>query len=177
MSVIFQKEKKRGRKGGDETIMPSQRKKKESLKPPTPKPHDTRHMKIQINKPSTMTIPKLSSKEAEDAIESFVKIIQYQTVSATAPETGAYTECAKFLIEQLESIPCLDEIHVLENSPDHSPVVMARWKGVDESLPVILLNSHYDVVPAVEEDWDVPCWGSRKDGRVYGRGAQDMKCV
>mmetsp|Transcript_1052 Transcript_1052/g.1604 ORF Transcript_1052/g.1604 Transcript_1052/m.1604 type:complete len:473 (+) Transcript_1052:19-1437(+) len=127
---------------------------------------------------TTSDIPQLSSEEAENAIQAFVKILQYQTVSATAPDTGAYIECAKFLIEQLESIPCLDDIHILEESPEHSPVVMARWKGADETLPIILLNSHYDVVPAVEEDWEVPCFeGFRKDGRVYGRGAQDMKCV
>lgn len=125
-----------------------------------------------------MTSVTLSPEEAENAIQSFVKIIQYQTVSATAPDTGAYKECAEFLIEQLRSIPCLDDIHILEEAPDHSPVVMARWKGVDETLPIILLNSHYDVVPAIQEDWNVPCFeGVRKDGRVYGRGAQDMKCV
>ena len=124
------------------------------------------------------TFNPLTSSEAEKAIQSFVKIIEYQTVSATAPETGAYKECAQFLIQELNSIPCLDKIHILEEAPDHSPVVIARWKGVDESLPVVLLNSHIDVVPAIEEDWDVPCFeGLRKDGKIYGRGAQDMKCV
>jgi aminoacylase len=121
---------------------------------------------------------KLTPEEAENAIKSFAKIIQYQTVSATAPDTGAYKECAQFLMDQLHSIPCLDNIHLLDEAPDHSPVVIARWNGSDESLPVILLNSHYDVVPAVQDDWKVPCFeGLRKDGKVYGRGAQDMKCV
>lgn len=44
--------------------------------------------------------------------------------------------------------------------------------------PVLILNSHYDVVPAALEDWTVdPFEAIRKDGKVYGRGAQDMKCV
>ena len=46
-------------------------------------------------------------------------------------------------------------------------------------MPVIVLNSHYDVVPATEKDgWTVPPFqGIRKDGKIYGRGSQDMKCV
>lgn len=44
--------------------------------------------------------------------------------------------------------------------------------------PVLILNSHYDVVPAATEDWTMdPFAAIRKDGKVYGRGAQDMKCV
>lgn len=120
----------------------------------------------------------LTPAESENAIESFVKFIQFETVSATAPDTGAYKEAASFLIEQLTSIPCLDEIHYLEEAPDHSPVIVARWKGIEDDLPVILLNSHYDVVPAPREDWTVePFSGFRKDGKIYGRGTQDMKCV
>ena len=130
---------------------------------------------------STMTKPPittLTQEESENAIQSFVKIIQYQTVSATAPQTGAYVQCASYIQEQLRTIPCLEDIHCLSEAPDNSPVVIAKWKGIDESQPIILLNSHYDVVPAIQEDWDVPCFeGLRKDGRVYGRGAQDMKCV
>jgi aminoacylase len=140
---------------------------------------------------SSSKVPTLTPEEAENALTSFSKIIQFQTVSATAPFDGEYVKCAAYIVEQLKSIPCLDKIHILEESPDHSPVVIARWKGTDsmddknndngadkETLPIILLNSHYDVVPAVQDDWKMPCFeGLRKDGRVYGRGAQDMKCV
>lgn len=127
--------------------------------------------------PSTITT-QLTKEESENAIQSFVKIIQYQTVSATAPQTGAYVQCATYIQEQLRTIPCLEDIHCLPEAPDHSPVIVAKWKGKDDNKPIILLNSHYDVVPAIQEDWDVPCFeGLRKDGRVYGRGAQDMKCV
>jgi aminoacylase len=120
----------------------------------------------------------LTPSEAEDAISSFSKFLQFETVSATAPNTGAYREASQYLLQQLNSIPCLDKIQCLEEAPDHSPVVVARWKGTDPTLPIILLNSHYDVVPAETNDWTVePFAGLRKDGRVYGRGAQDMKCV
>lgn len=121
---------------------------------------------------------ELSPSEAENAIESFSEFLKFPTVSATAPTTGAYKEAASFLIYQLSSISCLDKVHLLEEAPDHSPVVIARWKGQDEELPIILLNSHYDVVPAETADWSVePFEGIRKDGQIYGRGTQDMKCV
>jgi aminoacylase len=120
----------------------------------------------------------LTAQEAESAIQSFCNLIAFPTVSATAPTDGSYTRCAAYLVEQLQSVACLDEVHVLPEAPEHSPVVVARWKGADETLPVILLNSHYDVVPADPADWTIdPFAALRKGGKVYGRGAQDMKCV
>jgi len=72
--------------------------------------------------------------------------------------------------------------------------------GEEPSLPSILLNSHYDVVPAVEALWKVPGpsashflfvepsfshawlrqvdpWAAVEDeeGNIFGRGTQDMK--
>eukprot|EP00913_Durusdinium_trenchii_P019152 g17999.t1 len=58
------------------------------------------------------------------------------------------------------------------------PVLLATWPGRDPSLPALLLNSHYDVVPAMEEFWTVDPWAAQiKDGKIYGRGTQDMKSV
>ncbi|KAL7511681.1 hypothetical protein ACHAXN_008659 [Cyclotella atomus] len=94
------------------------------------------------------------------------------------PTPIAYKDCAEFIISQLQSIPCLEDIGVLPESPADSPVVIAKWRGIHEDWPVLILNSHYDVVPAALEDWTVrPFKAIRKDGKVYGRGAQDMKCV
>lgn len=121
---------------------------------------------------------KLTPAEAEVAISSFQSIIRYPTVSSTAPHTGAYVECAQYLISQLKTIPCLEDVGILEESPEKSPVVIAKWTGQHEDWPVLILNSHYDVVPAATEDWTVdPFAAERKDGKIYGRGAQDMKCV
>ncbi|KAF1332570.1 Acy1-like metalloprotease, partial [Globisporangium splendens] len=55
----------------------------------------------------------------------------------------------------------------------------ATWEGDDLSLPGILLNSHYDVVPVVEEHWQYDPFEGKvlDDGRIYGRGVQDMKSV
>jgi aminoacylase len=123
-------------------------------------------------------IHQVSGTDAEPTIARFQQFLKFETVSATASSTGAYKECARFLKEELESLSALSDVHYLEESPDHSPVVVAKWKGKDESLPVLLLNSHYDVVPADISKWTVPAFeGLRKEGKIYGRGSQDMKCV
>ena len=59
------------------------------------------------------------------------------------------------------------------------PILIATWKGTDPSLPSILLNSHTDVVPVYPEHWKYDPFEGVKDeeGKIYGRGTQDMKCV
>jgi aminoacylase len=117
-------------------------------------------------------------QETEEIIGRFQEFVRFDTISATSPSTGAYTKCAAFLKSHLESIAVLQDVHLLEEAPYHSPVVVAHWPGKDLSLPVLLLNSHYDVVPADVSAWTVPPFDAvRKDGKIYGRGTQDMKCV
>ena len=59
------------------------------------------------------------------------------------------------------------------------PIVIMTWVGTDPSLKSIILNSHMDVVPVFEEKWTQPPFGANMDrfGRIYARGAQDMKSV
>ena len=59
------------------------------------------------------------------------------------------------------------------------PILIATWTGSDPLLPSILLNSHVDVVPVDSDKWTHDPFAAHKDeqGRIYGRGAQDMKCV
>jgi hypothetical protein len=126
---------------------------------------------------------KLSAEEAQRAVEQLRSLLRFKTVSATAASDGEYARCAAWLVEQLslQCGGCFDRVHLLEESPAHSPVVVARWKGshVDaDTMPVILLNSHYDVVPADPAAWTVPPFEAiLRDNKIYGRGAQDMKCV
>jgi aminoacylase len=120
----------------------------------------------------------LSPEESEAAVGRFQEFVRFETVSATSPDTGAYKECAAFLKTQLEGLGVLDSVLLLKEAPEHSPVVVAHWKGLDDTLPILLLNSHYDVVPADVAAWTVPPFAAiRKDGKIYGRGTQDMKCV
>lgn len=65
-------------------------------------------------------------------------------------------------------------------APDaKKPILIATWIGLDPSLPTILLNSHTDVVPVYADLWKHDPFEAIKDtdGKIYGRGTQDMKCV
>ena len=72
-------------------------------------------------------IIQLGSAEAVDAIGHLQELLKFETVSATAPENGEYRKCARFLFKLLSEITVLEDIHFLEEAPDHSPVVVARW--------------------------------------------------
>lgn len=133
----------------------------------------------------------LDEEERKAAVERFREYLRFETVSRVAAETGAYAACGEWLVRELEGVGCFDSVFVLNESPKESPVVVAKWTGRNPSLPVILLNSHYDVVPAAPEDWSFPPFegrlvsggdnGAGKNGgavpKIYGRGTQDMKCV
>lgn len=62
---------------------------------------------------------------------------------------------------------------------EQHPLVVMTWKGSQPELPSILLNSHVDVVPVLEEYWTYPPFGAKidKNGKIYARGAQDMKSI
>ena len=119
----------------------------------------------------------LSEIEKKDAITKFTKLLTFATVSFQGPLDGSYDACAKCLLEECVEIG-LDNAQILPESKEHKPIVVASWLGSEPELPAILLNSHYDVVPINEESWTVPGFeGIKKGTRIYGRGAQDMKCV
>ncbi|MFN8500132.1 MAG: ArgE/DapE family deacylase [Anaerolineae bacterium] len=65
-------------------------------------------------------------------------------------------------------------------SPDARVNVIGRWAGTQRDDPTrsLILNGHVDVVPIGDEAlWTMPPFGGVvKDGRLYGRGALDMKC-
>ncbi|OZC07246.1 N-acyl-L-amino-acid amidohydrolase [Onchocerca flexuosa] len=53
-------------------------------------------------------------------------------------------------------------------------------RGRDESLPSLMLYSHTDVVPTPDKEcWKFDPYAGIKDidGKIYGRGAQDMKSI
>ena len=115
-----------------------------------------------------------------DALELFRRFICFETVSASGPSSGAYAECVAFLQKQCESLLlpfCEGTVQVMSPVKD-KPILLCTLEGTDPRLPAVLLNSHYDVVPADIGRWDVPPFEAVvKDGKLYGRGTQDMKCV
>ncbi|KAK9875951.1 hypothetical protein WA026_011052 [Henosepilachna vigintioctopunctata] len=86
-----------------------------------------------------------------------------------------YDECVELLqtIGKDLSLP----VEVIFVKPK-KPVVIITWKGQRPELKSILLNSHMDVVPVFEEEWKYkPFSAEIVDGKIYGRGAQDMKSI
>ncbi len=109
----------------------------------------------------------------EEAITDLVEMVKFRTISGEGAANGSYDACGAWLMRKLEAIGL--EVAILPESVDHKPIIVGKWEGTSPELPSILLNSHYDVVPVAEELWSVPCFdGLRRDGRVYGRGTQDM---
>ena len=118
----------------------------------------------------------LTAIERAQAVDDFVALIRFPTISGSGPLDGSYDACGKWLLEQLVAIGLVAQI--LPESVPHKPVVVATWVGTDPSLPAILLNGHYDVVPVIPESWTIPAFdGVRQGTRIYGRGTQDMKSV
>lgn len=118
-------------------------------------------------------------REAEalrDEMVAFTaELIRIPTVN---PPGEAYLDCARAIGAHLERGGFAVEYHAAEGRPEHTPdhprvnVVGARGAGRG---PTIHLNGHFDVVPA-GAGWTVdPFAGLVRDGRVFGRGACDMK--
>ena len=66
------------------------------------------------------------------------------------------------------------EVELIRHSPARASV-LARLRGSGET-PALLFNGHIDTVPIGTEAWiHDPFGGVVKDGKIWGRGAADMK--
>jgi hypothetical protein len=108
-------------------------------------------------------------------VQFFQNLLRFRTVSAEGAHNGAYVACVNFLEAKCRSIGLLTIKVVFA---PNKPILLATRLGTRPDLPAVLLNSHYDVVPVMPEYWSVdPFAGAVVSGRVWGRGAQDMKSV
>jgi succinyl-diaminopimelate desuccinylase len=120
------------------------------------------------------------AKAVDDRVDELValtiELIRFPTVN---PPGEAYTPCAEYIGERLRRRGFAVEFVRGEGAPgdnDRYPRanVIARREGRAPG-PTVHFNSHIDVVEP-GEDWTLdPFAGVVKDGRVYGRGACDMK--
>ncbi len=80
--------------------------------------------------------------------------------------------CARFVAELLEGWGL--EVSLVELA-EGRPSVLARLRGADPALP-LCFTGHLDTVPLGEAAWRRdPFGGEIEEGRLYGRGASDMK--
>ena len=114
---------------------------------------------------------------AADEIVDFTSgLIRVPTIN---PPGEGYAECARLIGDRLATSGFKVEYHAAEGRPEHTtahPRVNVIGLRRGRSLrPTVHLNGHFDVVPA-GRGWTVdPFGGAVQDGRVYGRGACDMK--
>ncbi len=118
----------------------------------------------------------LIDDRVDDLVELTGDLIRFPTIN---PPGEAYQPCAEFIGERLAKRGFAVEYVRAEETPgdtDKYPRinVIARREGKRPG-PCIHFNGHIDVVE-VGAGWTVPPFdGLVKDGRVYGRGACDMK--
>jgi len=113
----------------------------------------------------------------EDQIVALTQdLIRFPTVN---PPGEAYQPCAEYLGNRLASRGFQVEYIRAEGTPGDSDKyprinVVARREGKNKG-PCVHFNSHIDVVQT-GAGWTVdPFGGEVKDGKIYGRGACDMK--
>jgi succinyl-diaminopimelate desuccinylase len=115
-------------------------------------------------------------RAADEVVDFTSALIRIPTVN---PPGERYDDCARFIGRTLEACEFAVEYHAAEGRPEHTRThprvnVVGTRRGRREH-PVIHLNGHFDVVPA-GDGWTVdPFGGLVRDGRVWGRGACDMK--
>uniref|UniRef100_W8BVI0 N-acyl-aliphatic-L-amino acid amidohydrolase n=1 Tax=Ceratitis capitata TaxID=7213 RepID=W8BVI0_CERCA len=101
---------------------------------------------------------------------------EYLRIPSVQPDVD-YTPCVEFLKKQANSLDL--PVEVYHPGGPNKPIVILTWLGRKPELPTIMLNSHMDVVPVSAEKWSHPPFAAEmdEDGRIFARGAQDMKCV
>jgi succinyl-diaminopimelate desuccinylase len=113
---------------------------------------------------------------AEEIVDFTSALIRVPTVN---PPGEHYTECAQLIGARLTSCGFDTDYVVAEGRPEHTAShprvnVIGRRAG-RAARPTVHLNGHFDVVPA-GAGWTMePFGGVVRDGRIYGRGACDMK--
>ena len=96
-------------------------------------------------------------------------LIAYPTVSPKGNER----ESARYIFDYLKDLKIEDsEVDIHEFDGTRANVV-ATFGATKE--PGLLLSGHMDVVPAGESWHSAPFRAIAKDGRLFGRGASDMK--
>lgn len=112
--------------------------------------------------------PQADKVYADMAVELLARYLQIDTTSPPGNELRG----ALFLKEVLSKEGVAASID--EYEPGRANLI-AVLKGSGKARPLILMN-HMDVVPADATHWSVPPFSAtQKGGRLYGRGAVDMK--
>ncbi|HEY3847209.1 MAG TPA: dipeptidase [Acetobacteraceae bacterium] len=112
--------------------------------------------------------------EQRDAIlERLKALLRLPSVSTDPAFADAMQSAREFLLERLRAIG-MQDVQLLEGGGQ--PAVFGEWMGAP-GLPTLIVYGHYDVQPPEPlELWDSPPFEPTvRDGRLYARGASDVK--
>ena len=125
---------------------------------------------VSVLVPATANAQRVPDWKAVEA-EAIATIQSYVRINTSNPP-GDVTKAADFLVAILEreGVP----VKRYESAPGRS-IVLARLKGTGPAKPLLLLH-HMDVVATDPSRWAHDPFGAEiADGRIWGRGAFDMK--
>lgn len=116
-----------------------------------------------------------------DLVSFLSEYVQFKSINPdmlTGAASAQMCECQDWLKGRLESWGIFAEVRSLGVDPQQ-PNIVARLSGKGNG-PALLFNGHSDVVPVTDEQaaaWSIgtPWDGILVDGKIYGRGASDMK--
>ncbi|RFU80378.1 diaminopropionate ammonia-lyase [Trichoderma arundinaceum] len=112
----------------------------------------------------------VASDDPVELTQTLVKINSANPSLGSVPGPGE-TAIARYITAWMEHRDI--EAHWIEPTPGRPSVVgVARGSGRGKSL---MLNGHIDTVTIMGYE-DDPLSGEIRDGKLYGRGAADMKC-
>jgi succinyl-diaminopimelate desuccinylase len=125
---------------------------------------------------ATENLFKAIDERRDELVELTRALIRYPTVN---PPGEAYRPCAEFIGERMRARGfAVQYVHAAGTPGDDERYprinVIARREGVRPG-PCVHFNSHIDVVQSGGGWTMAPFAAVVKDGRVYGRGACDMK--
>jgi succinyl-diaminopimelate desuccinylase len=113
---------------------------------------------------------------AGEIVDFAADLIRVPTIN---PPGDAYPDCARVIGDKLAA--CGFDVDYVtadgrpEHTREHPRVNVVGLRRGRHARPAVHLNGHFDVVPA-GSGWTVdPFAGVVRDGRIYGRGACDMK--
>jgi len=116
-------------------------------------------------------------RAAGEIIDFAQRLIRIPTINPPGEE---YEYCANVIGDQLRAhgadVQLLPAVGRIEHTPQHPRInVIGRHAGAAAHAPAIHLNGHFDVVPTGNGWTRDPFGADIADGRLYGRGACDMK--
>ncbi len=159
---------------------------------------------VEKEVPVITNIPAGSTVSSK-SLQRFAGGIRIPTVSSVEYSETRFEPFDRFKSYLTESYP--EVFRTMDTLTINKYGIVLHWKGKDSSAKPILFLSHYDVVPVADYDpqtitgdstaivfrpedtplppvdtiqtsWTYPPFsGAVADGRLYGRGSLDMKCM